>query len=857
MTASPRTFANALQLFEAGEPRQAEDVCRRLLVREPGHAPALNLLGMIAHQAGQHDEAISWIRQAVSFRPDNPEFHYNLGVAQQFLGQFEEAVASYRLALRLEPDQAEAHNNLASALLKLGRLDEALASADQALRLMASYAEAHANRGEVLRQQGRLEEAMVCLRQAVQLEPGLADAHNYLGLAFSDQDQPNEARTCFQEALRLNPNFAEAHHHLGILSLREQKFAEAHASFQEALRIWPDFAEAHNSMGVLLREQGKHDEACACFENAVRLRDDFAAAHNNLGKAHEGQGRLEEAARCYRRALELEPDSTVFLINLGNALAAQGQPDEAVPLYRRAIALQPAEAAYLSNLGNALTLIGRPDEGEAYCRQALRLKPDFADAYHNLGITFGARGDIERALVFNAEALRLNPDHIGAHNCQAMWRLQMGDFARGWEEYEWRWKKAKVTRRDFPQPLWDGSRLEGRTILIHTEQGLGDTFQFIRYAPLVKQHGGTVILECPTALGPLLASCMGIDRLIARGAPLPPFDVHAPLLSLPRIFGTTLASVPADVPYLCADAALVESWRSELSSVPGVKIGIAWQGNPRFPADCMRSIPLTPFTPLAQVEGVRLFSLQKGTGREQLAAVATYLPVIDLADRLDETTGGFMDTAAVMKNLDLVVTSDTSIAHLAGALGVPVWVALGLGADWRFLVGREDSPWYPTTRLFRQTRMGDWDGVFERIATELRGSPGRPPQPPLLRVEISAGELIDKITILEIKSERIRDAAKLGHVRAELAALLTANGCCSHPSAELTALRDELRSVNEALWTVEDELRLCEQNQDFGSRFVALARSVYRHNDRRAVLKRQINVLLGSRLIEVKSYASG
>jgi tetratricopeptide (TPR) repeat protein len=857
MTTSPRTFATALRLFQAGEPRQAEEICRHLLMPDPAHAPSLNLLGVIAHQAGRHVEAISWIRQAISFCPDNPEFHYNLGVAQQFLGQLEEAVASYRLALRLEPSHVEAHNNLAFALLRIGRLDEALASVEQALRLTPSYSQALANRGEVLRQQGCLEEAMASLQQAVQLEPGFADAYNYLGLAFSDQDQPDEARACFQEALRLNPNFAEAHHHLGMLSLREQKFAEARASFQEALRILPDFAEAHNSMGVLLREQGEHGDACACFEKALNLKDDFAAAHNNLGKAHEGEGRLGEAVRCFRRAVELKSDSTLFLVNLANALTAQGETDEALPFYRRAIGLQPAEAGYLSNLGNALTLCGRPDEAEAWCRQALRLKPDFADAYHNLGITFGARGEIERALAYNAEALRLNPDHVGARNCQAMWRLQTGDFARGWEDYEWRWKKAKVPPRDFPQPLWDGSPLEGRTILIHTEQGLGDTLQFIRYAPLVKQRGGTVIVECPTALGPLLASCIGIDRLIARGAPLPPFDVHTPLLSLPKTFGTTLTNVPADVPYLSADAALVEYWRSELSSIPGIKIGIAWQGNPRFPADCMRSIPLTHFTPLAQVDGVRLLSLQKGSGREQLPAVASYLPVIDLADRLDETTGGFMDTAAVMKNLDLVVTSDTSIAHLAGALGVPVWVALALGADWRFLLEREDSPWYPTMRLFRQTQMGDWDGVFERIAAELREGPGRPAQPLPLRVEVSAGELIDKISILQIKSERIHDDAKLANVRAELAALVAANHCCLRPSAELTALSEELRSVNEALWTVEDELRLCERNQEFGSRFVELARSVYRHNDRRAALKRQINELLGSRLIEEKSYASG
>jgi tetratricopeptide (TPR) repeat protein len=588
MTALPQTFATAWQLFQSGQLRQTEEVCRHILTSDPAHAPALHLLGVLAHQAGRHGEAVSWIRQAIASSPDNAEFHYNLGVAQQFHGQIEHSIASYQQALKLEPNRAEAHNNLAYALLVLGRLDEALVSVEQSLR----------------------------------------------------------------------------------------------------------------------------------------LKPDFADAHNNLGKIHEGKGRLEQAADCYRRAVDAQPSSTLFLVNLANTLTVQGKPDEAVPYYRRAVRLQPDEAVFLSNLGNALTLTGRPDEAEACCRQALRLNPDFADAHHNLGIALSAQGEIEKALLRNAQTLRFKPDHIGAHDCQAMWRLQMGDFARGWEEYEWRWKKANVTPRTFPQPVWDGSPLEGRTILIHAEQGLGDTLQFIRYAPLVKRRGATVIVECQTALRPLLAGCPGIDQLVPRGEPLPPFDVHAPLLSLPRIFGTLLATVPAEVPYLFADAELVERWRSELSGAPGVRIGIAWQGNPRFPGDCMRSVPLTHFAPLAQVDGVRLFSLQKGAGREQLRAVARYLPVIDLGDRLDEATGGFMDTAAVMKNVDLVITSDTAIAHLAGALGVPVWVALALGPDWRYLRGREDSPWYPTMRLFRQTRLGDWDGVFERIAAVLREAPG-------------------------------------------------------------------------------------------------------------------------------------
>ncbi|HEY7308161.1 MAG TPA: DUF6165 family protein [Gemmataceae bacterium] len=856
MTALPQTFATALQLFQSGRPRETEEVCRQLLTDDPTDAAALHLMGVLAHQADRHDEAVSWIGQAVVVCPDNAEFHYNLGVAQQLDGQIEESIVSYRQALKLQPDRAEAHNNLAHALLVLGRHDEASGSVEEALRLKPDYAEAHANRGELLRQQGRLDEAVAGLRQAVQLKPDFADAHNYLGLAFSDQRKSGEALACFQYALRLKPDFAEAHHHLGLLFLWEKKLDEALACFQHALRLRPSFAEVHNSMGVLFREQRQHGEARACFEEALRLKADFAAAHNNLGKVHEDEERLEEAAGCYRRALDLQPSSALFLVNLANALTAQGKSEEAVPYYRRAVRLDPAEAVYLSNLGNALTLTGRPDEAETYCRQALRLKPDFADAYHNLGIALGARGEIAQALKANAHALRLNPEHIGAHNCQAMWRLQMGDLARGWEEYEWRWKKPKISSRTFSQPLWDGSPLDGRTILIHAEQGLGDTLQFIRYAALVKRRGATVIVECQPALTQLLAGCPGIDRLVPRGAALPPCDVQVPLLSLPRLFGTTLATVPADVPYLFADAALIERWRRELSGAAGVKIGIAWQGNPRFPADCMRSVPLTHFTPLAQVDGVCLYSLQKGTGREQLRAAAGYLPAIDLADRLDEG-GGFLDTAAVMKNLDLVVTSDTAIAHLAGALGVPVWVALALGADWRFLLRREDSPWYPTMRLFRQTRLGDWDGVFQRIAAVLRAPPGRSPRPPRLHVEIAPGELIDKITILEIKCQRIRDAAKLVNIRAELAVLVSVQDRCVQPSAELTALIEELRIVNETLWNVEDELRLCECGQDFGPRFIELARSVYRHNDRRAALKRQINELLGSRILEEKSYAAG
>jgi hypothetical protein len=310
-------------------------------------------------------------------------------------------------------------------------------------------------------------------------------------------------------------------------------------------------------------------------------------------------------------------------------------------------------------------------------------------------------------------ALRIKPDFIDAHWSLALNLLLLGDFERGWPEYEW------LSPQTLLQPVWDGGSLKGRSILIYGEGGLGDQIQFVRYAPVVKRYGGTVIVSCRKPLLPLLASCPGIDELVATGSALPAFDVQAPLMSLPWILKTSLSTVPADIPYLFADPRLQDKWQRRLRRYPGFQIGIAWQGNPEFLKDCPRSIPFVHFAPLAGLAGVRLLSLQKGAGIEQLEAAAMQFPVTVLGSGLDKRGGAFMDTAAVMKNLDLVITSDTAIAHVAGALGVPVWVALSHGAEWRWLLEREDSPWYPSMRLFRQTRPGDWEGVFARMAQEL------------------------------------------------------------------------------------------------------------------------------------------
>jgi hypothetical protein len=373
-----------------------------------------------------------------------------------------------------------------------------------------------------------------------------------------------------------------------------------------------------------------------------------------------------------------------------------------------------------NNLGIVRMSQGQLEAAIASYHRALELKPDFAQAYSNLGIALELKKDYAQGMRQFEIALAIQPDYASAHlNCAVSW-LRDGDFTRGWHEFEWRWLCDHRRGRRLSSPLWMGQALPGQTILLQAEQGLGDTLQFIRYAALVKERCGRVIVRCQAALQNLLRRSAGVDEFVGKDDALPKHDAHAPLMSLPRVFGTTLASVPAAVPYVFAEPSRVDAWRQRLASLAtGFRVGIAWQGNRDYSTDTLRSAPLRFFGPLARVPGVRLISLQKGPGVEQLDAAARLMPIVPLGPEVDTTAGGFMDTAAIMKNLDLIVSTDTSLVHLAGALGVPVWVALGYSADWRWLDGREDSPWYPTMRLFRQASLGDWESLFERIAAEL------------------------------------------------------------------------------------------------------------------------------------------
>jgi hypothetical protein len=403
---------------------------------------------------------------------------------------------------------------------------------------------------------------------------------------------------------------------------------------------------------------------------------------------------------------------------LGLAQHAQGNLDEAIGSFRRALEVDPSSAAAQANLGTALRAAGRLAEAQAAFEQAAQLAPDNPDHYLSLGVALYDQGKLLDAIACCEKAQRLKPGLIKAQYNAALARLALGDFVNGCREFEARHSFEQLVRRRYPLARWDGAELADGAVVIHAEQGLGDTLQFVRYAPLVAKRVARVIIDVQEELIPLL-SHSGFENLRADGQAPPDCQHHIPMLSLPGALGTALETIPAQVPYLFARDDLVGQWREKLAGCRGFRVGINWQGSRVYYNDRARSVPLAQFTPLAAVSGVQLVSLQKKAGREQLAEVAGSLAVVDLDPQLDEANGAFMDTAAVIRNLDLVITSDTAVAHLAGALGAPVWVALSVGADWRWLQHRSDSPWYPTMRLFRQRTLGAWGDVFSEMAAAL------------------------------------------------------------------------------------------------------------------------------------------
>jgi len=764
-------------LAQQGKTDHAAACFRQALGCRPDYVEAFNNLGIVLSQQGKLTEAVSCYQQALSIKADYAEAHSNLGLALASLGKLPEAIASHQQALAIKPDFIGAQNNLRLALVAQERLNQDLAGFRMSHCYIPDDATAYNELGLALKTQGRLTEAIASFQEALRLRTDFAEAYNNLGVTFKERGNADEAVASLRDALSRNPDFVEAHNNLGTVLESTGNLDEASSCYRRALRGRPDFAEAHHNLGNVLNQLGKHAEALTHYQQAVELKPDYRDGGGVVtaprgpdnqdaadGEQHQGRrladtlalaihyhesGELQMAARYYRQVLAEDPEHADALYRLGGICLALRQFDEAVVNFQQLLRLWPNEAAVHSDLGIGLARLGKLDEAVASFRKAVSLNPQYAEAYNSLGIALAEQGQYDEAVgcyqqalalkshnpeaCYNLgnllrdrgqlleaqanyqQALRFKPDHAEAHTNLAMTWLLLGDFGRGWPGYEWRWKTPGFACRPFSQPLWDGSPLAGCTILLHAEQGLGDTLQFIRYAPLVKQRGGFVIVECQQTLLPLLATCPGIDELIPYGSTLPAFDMQAPLMSLPLLLGTHLATLPADVPYLSAPPERREHWRTELAATQAFKVGVFLQGDPRQRKNRQRSLPLAAFAPLARLVGVQLCSLQKGPGAEQVAEAAGRFPLIDLGSRFEN----FADTAAALVNLDLIITVDSAVAHCAGALGVPVWTLLHYAADWRWLLYREDSPWYPTMRLFRQKEPGNWDDVLARVAAEL------------------------------------------------------------------------------------------------------------------------------------------
>jgi tetratricopeptide (TPR) repeat protein len=474
--------------------------------------------------------------------------------------------------------------------------------------------------------------------------------------------------------------------------------------------------------GLELHQQGQLAQARQIYElvlakqpthfDALHLSGVIAAQSKNPALALELIG----------KAIEINPKNAAAYSNRGNALKELKRLDEALASYDRAIAIKPDYADAYSNRGIALQELKRLDEALASYDRAIAIKPDYAEAYYNRGNALKELKRLDEALASYDRAIAIKPDYAEAYWNKSLALLLTGLFSQGWELYEWRWKRDtfESPKRNFSQPLWLGAEdLAGKTILLHAEQGLGDTIQFCRYAKLVKALGARVILEVPKPLLCLLSGLEGVDESIVKGKGLPVFDYHSPLMSLPLAFKAALESIPNKIPYIQSNISNQNKWQERIGGA-GFKVAICWQGSTKGKVDVGRSFPASLFEGLAQIDGVRLISLQKNEGVEQLKSLPVGMSVETLPDDFDSGENAFLDSAAVMRCVDLVITSDTALTHLAGALGVKTWLPLKYVPDWRWMLDRSDSPWYPNHRLFRQKTSDDWISVFKEMETELK-----------------------------------------------------------------------------------------------------------------------------------------
>ena len=597
-----------------------------------------------------------------------------------------------------------------------GRLDEAEAHYRAVLSCDAQHGDALHMLALVHAQRGELDEAERLIGRAIAIAPQNAAAHFNHGNIMLQGKRHAEALPSYARAIARDPRHAGAYSNRGLVLDALGRSAEAVASYDRAIALDPGNALTHMNRGTALAKLGRHPEALASHDRAIALAPDNAAAWHNRATTLLDLKQPEAAIASSDRAIALDPHIAEPWCNRAQALDNLGRLSDALASLDRAVSIDPRHAGALLNRGNMLTRLEQLDEALASYDQALALEPTNAKAWANRAIVSIVLGRFAEAIAAYERTLALDPGNAEVHRSLGFARLTVGDLTRGFADFEWRWRTAEFRRRFQAQPPWSGDAdVAGKTILLHGEQGLGDAIQFARYAPLVARRGARVIVEVVPALVELMGTLPDVAAVVTVGDVMPEFDLYCALMSLPHALGTTLATIPAAVPYLSASPERIAAWRDRLGAVPTPRIGLTWAGNPQHTNDAHRSIALAALLPMLADASVSIVTLQKELRPGDAELLARQPRVTRLGDEL----ATFDDTAAAIVALDLVITVDTSIAHLAGALGKPVWILLPFVPDWRWLLDRDDSPWYPTARLFRQSVRGDWADVIARVGAAI------------------------------------------------------------------------------------------------------------------------------------------
>jgi Flp pilus assembly protein TadD len=640
-------------------------------------------------------------------------------IGHHHAGRLQEADTIYRRILDVDPGNFDALHLSGLVCHHMGNSPQAIALISQAVLIQPTNAFARGNLASVYLACNHLDDAEACLRQALILKPDWDDGYNRMGTLFQVRGDSDQAETCFRKSLELNAANAEALNNLANIRRERGDFATAEELYKRTLTLRPDLVEAHNNLGGLYQHRGELDRAEQCYLRALALRPEDAESHNNLGTVFQQAGRLTEAEARFHKALEYKSEFAEALSNLGDVLQVLGRLDEAEAYCRSALALKPDYPEALSNLGAVLKGRGDLDAAEDCCRRALALQPLYIGAHINLGTILNERGKRAEAESCYRSALALDADCAEAQFNLSMLLLLRNDLEEGFRLYESRFKAStrgfKGSRglhdRLKDHASWQGEALPGKRVLVWTEQGKGDSIMMMRYLPMLKERGAdTVTVFCEPALERIIGSMPGVDRVVCdTSSDLEMnFDLHCPIMSLPFLTQTRRESVPNEVPYLAVPEDLRNRWRTRLSGID-IKVGLAWAGSKSLRDDAKRSIAPHRFTPLTKIDGLQLISLQKEKD-------GTQLEILDWMDECDD----FMDTAGLIENLDLVISVDTAVAHLSGALGKPTWLLNRFQSEWRWGIGRQESDWYPSMRIFSQQQDSDWRSVINVIAAELR-----------------------------------------------------------------------------------------------------------------------------------------